>query len=204
MLSGFSNFLKKICWVKPAFRWEIARADNTQLRDRFVAVSSSISALPIVYLFELSPNTQKQLETLLARSIGPIATLLLKRGIERSITCQQFLGRLNRYIRARSPLWGQIEELMQRGSPKFKTASQMTIVKANSTATAIIGDLNPECLATYMTALEKSIDPMAIFMVQKLIAQNPDISQIQLINALVQGIPDPKIAQEFLSCFFRQ
>jgi malate permease and related proteins len=65
-------------------------------------------------LSDLTPKTRKNLETSLIEIIGPIAPILIEKGMRQSITIKQLLMRINCHTSLYSPMWKPIRTLLKR------------------------------------------------------------------------------------------
>jgi hypothetical protein len=202
-LTRWLVLLRRNCfWIKSNASKEGEKANTTQIWQQPIAVSLSIPALARLYLSDLSPLAQKDLNSLLAQAVGIGAPLLIERGIKQSMTGEQFLNSLNHYIPARSPTWNQIEALLQKDLLQFQVTDRVKEIQLKPVQKNSTEELNPVFVAACISSLENAIGPIALLLIQRHIAHNPSISQLQLVNALAKTIPDRQLAQKFLSRFF--
>jgi serine/threonine-protein kinase len=88
--------------------------------------------------------------------------------------------------------------------PTTEIVTQEIAPQPDSAKTVIQGNLSLKFLAACRTELEQAIGPIANFLIQEQLAQNPDLSTIEFIDALVEKIPDRTVAQEFRDRFFER
>jgi serine/threonine-protein kinase len=151
-------------------------------------------------LSTLSAEAQQQLKTILTQAVGPIATMLLNQALTEGLTCRQVLERLTRYIPPKSPFWVQIREILAQVKPTESQAGAAPLT-TNRLHTSLGSEISAAFLERCKKELEQVIGPIASFLLQDLVSRNPHITQAQLIQALVEMIPDPRAAQQFQKRF---
>ncbi|HEY9645614.1 MAG TPA: serine/threonine-protein kinase [Chroococcidiopsis sp.] len=150
----------------------------------------------------LSAEAKYQLERLLLEAIGPVAPILLNTAIAQSVTLSDLVERLTSRIPAQgqSPFRQQASRIVQGSSsaanrahtqPDYQTAAApMTEAIATST-------LTPTFTKHCEQELAKAIGPIASMLVQRAIARQPQITSVQLIEALALHLRDPKAVEKF-------
>jgi serine/threonine-protein kinase len=148
----------------------------------------------------LSPELQAKLEALLGEAIGPMARVILKQTLPQALTPSDLIERLIVHIPAK-----------QQG--KFRTSAQALIAAINtkpqrSTATDNLtvntvplpsssNQIDPNFIRRCEQELSNYIGPMATFICQRILKQNPGILPTQLVETLANQIPNPQQASEF-------
>lgn len=150
----------------------------------------------------LSGDRKKQLEQLLIRTIGPIASLVLKQALERSTTLQDFVEQLLFHVpeQETSQFQQQIELLLkslpdQPPSNVSEATSKTTMPTVSASQTNLA--LDASFIKCCEVELTKSIGPIASLMVQRTLNRQPNMSRNQLIDALAEHLPNAQSKQVF-------
>ena len=138
----------------------------------------------------LSRELQQQLERLLASTIGPIASIILKRTLAAASTTQDLVELLTVQLpeQERSQFQEQANVLLKdlpRQSPATATTPQTPITSASRAVDASFIKLCEQELA-------QAIGPIAQLFVQRTLLQQPEISRQQLVETLEQYLANPE------------
>ena len=169
-------------------------------------------------LKDLPSDRKKELERLLASEIGPIAKLLMHQVLDSATSVQDFLQRLGPHCpeNQRTQFLARVGNLLKDldVSPSQSTAKSSTgknstgksqtyrqtatsnqITQAGNTAPSagVDADFVKEC----ERALAKEIGPIAAIMVQRTISKQPTISRLQLVESLMQHLPNEAKRESF-------
>lgn len=98
---------------KSSFSNGKAIAANDQNLLQSAEDSSAYSTHFQTRLSDLTPKDRKLLESSLIETIGPIAPLLIEKGIKQSITVKQLLIRINCHTSLHSPMWKSVRALLR-------------------------------------------------------------------------------------------
>ncbi|MEW5857137.1 MAG: serine/threonine-protein kinase [Cyanobacteriota bacterium] len=140
----------------------------------------------------LSPEQYSQVEKILMELIGPIAPTLLQQVGGQVLSHKELVENLVLFL----PLHQRLEfekkvmSLLQESSGQFQTKPNNLISAKNQVVNEIF-------VRQCETELADLIGPIATFLVQKILKASPQISPIELVNALAAEIPDIQKATEF-------
>ncbi len=150
----------------------------------------------------LSGDLKRQLEQLLTRTLGPIASIVLKQALERTTTQQELVERLSSHVpQQESVQFRQQIDLLLKNLPK-QSASSVPVVTAQTTIPPVATnqpnlELNTSFIKRCEVELTKIIGPIASLVVQRTLARQPNISRNQFIDALTQHLPNVQAKQAF-------
>lgn len=86
----------------------------TTTQQQLIEISPPYSTLSQTRLSDLTLKDRKILENSLTETIGPIAPLLIEKGIRQSITVKQLLMRINCHTSIRSTMWEPVRSLLKQ------------------------------------------------------------------------------------------
>ena len=156
-------------------------------------------------LFAIPTDIQKQLQTLLAASIGPIATLIIEEALKEVSSVQDLVEKLVVKVpeASRKQFQEQAKKLLETPMQTFPVIPDpppllsVSSPKISVAKNPKLVPVEPNFLKLCETELAKAIGPMAILIVQQTISLNPEVSANQLVEILAKQIPIPQKAQEF-------
>ncbi len=184
---------------------------QTETDNPNVYPASNLTSSPALNL-TIPTEINKQLESLLANHIGPMASLLLPQALQEVSTLPDLVDRLAIYVpdTCRQQFQAQAKALLKPSNKAPSTSPQnpvnskanisQPVAKTNNIPTKIEENFLQIC----ERELAKSIGPMANFIVQETISKQPNLSRKQLVEALAKQIPTPQKAQEFSRKLLRE
>ena len=155
-------------------------------------IPSSPQALP--------DDIKKQLERLLAESIGPIAAIILKSTLAVATTLDDLIDRLASHVpdQGRSLFHKQAQMLLRNpNSSSMTTFQSQSPVSAKTTQPRVNSRLTPSFIKQCELELTQAIGPIAPLLVQRTLSGNLQLSSLEFIDALGQHVRDPKAREEF-------
>lgn len=147
----------------------------------------------------LNPEFLEHCRQELARSIGPIASVLLEETLAKSphLTPEQLVEALTAEI----PDPQRAQEFRSHIKIPPQSPSQTEASLSKTFSNQMIGTypapLNPEFLEHCRQELMRCMGPMAHVLLEDTLAKSPDLASEQLVEALAAQIPDLQRAQEF-------
>jgi serine/threonine-protein kinase len=142
----------------------------------------------------LSVAQQKQLETLLAESIGPISTVVLRQALSESSTYPDLVDRLVSRLpeQRRTAFREKVASMFKEIDPNSTASQYLTVQPTASTTpqTMPAPAIAPEFIKRCEVELAKHIGPIAPMMVKRALTQYPDVSNAQLIDLLIKHLPN--------------
>jgi uncharacterized caspase-like protein len=149
---------------------------------------------PDSFLFVVS-ELQAQLEQLLIRLVGPIAQTLLRKVLVKVTSPEELVEKLATHVlpHQRAEFEEQAKSILQG----YTVAPQTRSAVANPPIPGKQAALDQEFISRCEEELAYFVGPIASFLVKKTLKSQPHISPKQLVNKLVEKIPDPQQAEEF-------
>lgn len=153
-------------------------------------------------LQNLPEGLKKQLETLLAAEIGPMASVLLPGMLAKATTLPDLIEQLSNRLpeERRSPFQLNVVRLFQTVEPFSSSLNVLSAPQPGGSSPAsapktsrITDTFTKRC----ETELAKQIGPIAPVMVKRTLAKNPNVSPLELVDALAAHISDPKASEAF-------
>ncbi|MBW4519913.1 MAG: serine/threonine protein kinase [Scytolyngbya sp. HA4215-MV1] len=157
---------------------------------------------------DLPSNRKKELERLLAEEIGPIAKVVMHQILNSAVNVQDLLQRLAPHCpeNHRAQFLSQIEFLLRdldstpsqptaksQTSQQTTTSNQVTQAGSTTASPAVDADFAKQC----ERALANEIGPISALIVQRTIAKRPEISRLQLVESLMQHLPNDQKREAF-------
>jgi serine/threonine-protein kinase len=149
---------------------------------------------------QLSPELLAKLEALLGEAIGPMARLILKQTLLQASTASDLIERLSSHVPAKQQekFSKTAQTLMAAFRTQPQTSTSADILTVNtSPVPAPPNQIDPNFVRRCEQELSNFIGPMATFVCQRTIKQNPAIAPTQLVETLAAQIPNPQQAIEF-------
>jgi hypothetical protein len=149
---------------------------------------------------QLSNSLKKSLEQLLSGVIGPISSVILKRAMEQSANGQALIDQLALQLpeRERSRFREEAHKLLQKyGEPSTDSTRGQPIGTTAVPTQEPIPGLEPTFIKQCEQELAQYIGPIAPLMVQRTLSQHSQLSPTQLIDLLVQHVPNPNHREAF-------
>lgn len=166
--------------------------------DIFSKLSSNQTIKPAIVvpetpsqLIPINPEFLNHCQQELSRCIGPMANSLLEDTLNQFpyLTPEQLVETLAKEIPNI-----QRAQLFRKS---IKIPSSQSDLKATQAEIAEPTPIKPEFLERCQKELSRCIGPMASFIIEDTLAQSPQMTPEQLVEALVAEIPDPQRAQVF-------
>jgi hypothetical protein len=154
---------------------------------------------PAVSPLLLTNQVKESLERLLIEAIGPIAPVLLQQALKQAQSHQDLvehlLIQLPTYLQ--NSFRDQANSLLKSMSaaPSKQPVPQPVVRKEVKVST--VGTVTPEFVKRCELELTKAIGPIASVIVQRALAQQPEISCNQLIEVLAEHLPNSKAIEAF-------
>lgn len=149
-------------------------------------------------LLALSNEVEKALETLVVEEIGPIAHVIFQRALKQAVSPQDLIRRLADQLpeSSRDRFQTRAQDLLkvQRDTPEPQPPP--VVVREEQTQAAA-GLLNAEFVKRCEVELTKAIGPIAPIIVQRTLAQQPELSRSQFIDLLATNLPSRSSANAF-------
>jgi serine/threonine protein kinase len=148
----------------------------------------------------LSDDVKKQLERLLAESIGPIAAVILRSALLAADSFDDLIERLASHVPdgGRSLFKKQAQMLLHNpNNSSITTFQSHPFTKASAGVPRINSELTPSFVKRCEQELLQAIGPIAPLLVQRTLSRNPRLSAIEFIDALGQHLRDPKAVETF-------
>lgn len=144
---------------------------------------SSIKPLPV--------ELQKSLEQLLASMIGPIAPVVVKRALEQVLDASEMIEQLASYVAE-----PQRARFREQASRIMQTRKNDTPISSSTQGNTVVPSLpshppsaiDPAFIKQCELELAKAIGPISSLIVKRTLAQQPQLSQAQLIEALAKNL----------------
>ncbi|NJN07139.1 MAG: peptidase C14 [Richelia sp. RM1_1_1] len=150
--------------------------------------------VPIQSPNQLILNSEKytELEELLKKSIGIIASNILQQSVKKVVNNQQLIEELTDYIplQQKTLFQNQLRAILE--IPSISTQSQLA-----KSSTTVYQAIDANFISKCESYLTYSIGPIANFIIQETLQSHPRISITEFVDKLVQNIPDYGIAMEF-------
>ncbi len=192
--------------IKSSNQASTAKATTTQQhytsKQTASATQSNQSTHSSAKFKNLSSDLNKQLEQLLTRTIGPVASILLKQALERAVTQQEFVELLLFHVpeQERWQVQKQIALLLKTLSNQ--PPDNFPVVESNTTIpTVSANQANLELDASFIKCCEgeiaKIIGPISSLIVQRTLTRQPNVSRAQFIEALAEHLPNAQSRQAF-------
>ncbi|NJP09105.1 MAG: serine/threonine protein kinase [Leptolyngbyaceae cyanobacterium RU_5_1] len=184
----------------PTVAHSYSQENRRQLTDRQPGHAQEITSPP--GSTQLSSDLKKSLEQLLAGSIGPIASVVLKRTLEQAQTPEDLVERLVFQLpESQQPHFReQANRLLKRlgefSLVKSKVQTQEATV-APTTLSPAVPAIDPNFVKRCEQELAKSIGPIAPLIVQRTLSQQPALSRIELIETLAKHLPNSGETEAF-------
>lgn len=148
----------------------------------------------------LQPNLPKdlheQLHKLLVNEIGPIGLIMLKQALLCAGNWQDLVERLTKDLptEKQSQLRSQLNLLQSQSQPLLLPGDRHLSPAHTPICERVV---NPEFVKRCELELAKVIGPIASLFVRQTLAKQPNISQLQLIEALAKHLPSSDLSQMF-------
>lgn len=172
--------------------------EDFQEEDTFRELSSNQTIEPAIVVPEtqlqpisINPEFLEHCQQELSRCIGPMANSLLEDTLNHCphLTPEQLVETLAKEIPNL-----QRAQLFRNS---IKIPSPQSELKATQAETNQPAQIKPEFLEHCQKELSRCIGPMASFIIEDTLAQFPQMTPEQLVEALVAEIPNPQRAQDF-------
>ncbi|OLP19085.1 hypothetical protein BST81_07690 [Leptolyngbya sp. 'hensonii'] len=158
-------------------------------------------------LRNLSADQRKNLERLLGEVFGPIAGVILKKALTTAPSIQDLVEQLVASLppkdqpRFREQTLRLLTQAPDTGSATKVQYNQATRIPtgtsgASGTSTATTDPIDPNFVKRCEQELARLIGPIAPLIVQRTVAQQPNLSRSQLVELLNQHLPDLKKKEE--------
>lgn len=148
----------------------------------------------------LPDDVKRQLERLMAEIIGPIASVVLRTGLAKSVTLEELMEYLMARLPAeqRSQFQQRVEQMFQpyEAAPSSPTHPQSTPAPATPSISPT-AQVTPQFIKQCELELAKRIGPIANLLVRRAIAQNPHRSAKELVDVLSTHLPEPAMVESF-------
>ncbi|MBE9214112.1 caspase family protein [Plectonema cf. radiosum LEGE 06105] len=160
---------------------------------------NNIAKLPDVKVPIQSPNQliinfekYTELEELLKKTIGIIASKILQQSIKKVGDYQQLIEKLTDYIPLQEKILFKNQATAILEIPSISTQSQLA-----KSSTTLYQTIDADFISKCESYLTYSIGPIANFIIQETLQSHPLISITEFVDKLLQNIPDYGIAMEF-------
>ncbi|UBF25340.1 hypothetical protein K9N68_27620 [Kovacikia minuta CCNUW1] len=188
---------------------------TTISREPFSSPPTTISGQPFSSPVKPEPlrlaeETRKELERILTRRIGPIAAVILQQTLNQVVNYQELVNRLVTHLpeAEQFPFRESAHRLLQReladSQDRFCQHSvgaeipyQTTTAPQPNSEWGGVAAIDREFVKRCERELAKAIGPIAIVIVQRTLAQQPNLSRPQLVASLAKHLTNPQAIQAF-------
>ncbi len=177
-----------------------ADLESSQTLESFESVRQTLSS-PGSTKVVLPESVTAELERLVAKAIGPIATIVVKQTVQQSNSIQELLDRLVTQVppeyqkMLREGATHLLDDLGEGVSKVITTSSPSSPLPA--VAPEASQSIDPDFVKQCELELTRAIGPIARLVVQRTLAQQPTLSAAQLIDLLATHLHDPASADSF-------
>ncbi len=167
---------------------------------------SNYSASSSTNFKNLSGELKKQLEQLLTRTIGPMASILLRQALQQATTQQEFVELLlfhipeQENVQFRQQISLLLKSLPNQPSKIFSEAATKTTLPPISASQASL-ELDANFINICEAEIAKIIGPIASLIVQRSLKRQPNMSRAQFVEALAEHLPNAQSRQAFRQLF---
>lgn len=140
----------------------------------------------------LTSEKYTELESLLKQSIGIIASPILQQSLKNAANNQQLIATLATYI---SP--EKIKQFKNQATAILEISSTSTQSRLAKSPTIVYQAIDSNFVSKCERDLIYLIGPIANFIIEEILQDNPQISATEFVEKLSQNIPDSLIAVEF-------
>lgn len=166
-----------------------------------IAQLPDVKLLPIQSTNQFIINSEKyvELEGLLKKTIGIIASKILQQSIKEVANHQQLIEKLTDYIppQQKTLFQNQVRAILEL--PTISTQPQLA-----KSSTTVYQAIDANFISKCESYLTYSIGPIANFIIEETLQSHPRISITEFVDKLVQNIPDYGIAMEFKQRILKQ